>query len=133
MERVFAAWSDPSLVAQWFGAPGFTVRNCQVDLRVGGRYRITLTTPEGGDLAHHGEYLVIERHSHLVFTWELDDQDCPGSRGVCVSTLVSLTLREQGGGTWLQLLHEQLPTESARQGHRLGWQACLDSLAQWLN
>lgn len=131
--RVFAAWSDPRLIAQWFGAPGYTVRTCSADLRVGGRYQITLTAPNGAELQHHGEYLEIEPPRRLVFTWELDNQDCPGSRGVCVSSLVSLDLREQDGGTYLQLLHERLPTASARQGHRQGWQACLDSLSQWLD
>ena len=46
-ERVFSAWIEPERLARWFGPTGFTCPEQQVDARPGGRYRITMRSPEG--------------------------------------------------------------------------------------
>ena len=46
-ERVFAAWTDPKQIVQWFGPDGFEVESLECDIRVGGRWRFNYTGPDG--------------------------------------------------------------------------------------
>ena len=70
-ERVFRAWTEPKELRQWFGvAEGFTTPIAEVDLRVGGSYRLGMQPP-GSDqvLIAQGIYREIVRPEKLVFTW----------------------------------------------------------------
>ena len=69
-ERVFAAWTDPKQMAQWWGPKGFTNPVCQMDVRPGGRYRIVMRSPEGEDYPIDGEFLEIVKPSRLVMTMD---------------------------------------------------------------
>lgn len=46
-EKVFAAFRDPARVAQWWGPAGFTNVITEMDLRVGGKWRLTMIAPNG--------------------------------------------------------------------------------------
>lgn len=46
-ERVYAAWTDPDRLAQWWGPQGFTTTTQQIDVRPGGEWRYTMTGPDG--------------------------------------------------------------------------------------
>lgn len=128
-ERVFRAWTDPKEMKRWFCPEGFSTPAADVDLRVGGAYRIDMKSPEGKRIVHDGTYREIRPPEKLVFTWVLDDQDCEGSRGLDGGTLVTVALRDLQGSTELTLTHELLPTQEARDGHEWGWSGCLDHLA----
>ena len=47
-ERVFRAWTEPAELMRWWGPVGFTTPSAEVDLRVGGKYRIAMRRPDGG-------------------------------------------------------------------------------------
>ena len=130
--RLFAAWTQPQQLVMWFGPDEFTVESAEIDLRVGGAYRITIVSPDGGVTCHFGEYVEVDRPRDLVFTWVLADQDCAGSRGQAAQTLVSLRFTATADGTELELVHERLPTEVARQGHESGWVASLQALSNFV-
>lgn len=70
-ERVFRAWTDPNQLKKWFAvAEGFTTPIADVDLRVGGRYRLGMKPPgEDGVLIVSGVYQQILPPEKLVFTW----------------------------------------------------------------
>jgi uncharacterized protein YndB with AHSA1/START domain len=110
--RVFAAWLDPKTLAR-FMRPG-NVRHvtAEVDARIGGRFRITMAHG-GGDAEHWGEYLVIEPPSRLSFTWCSANTDLE-------RTVVTIELRDAGGGTELTLTHRGLPKRT-RDDHERGW------------
>jgi uncharacterized protein YndB with AHSA1/START domain len=121
--RLFAAWSSPELMAQWFfPAPGWRA-DVVADVRVGGRYRVAMHDPAGGVHVQEGTYVSIVPAASLVFTWtclELGVSD----------SLVTLALRDVGGKTELTLSHE-LPDDAAiLREHEGGWNGCLDSLAR---
>lgn len=128
IKDVFNAWADPAIIAQWFGPVGFTVASAQTDLRVGGKYQISLAAPDGQTISHRGEYVVIDVPAQLVFTWVLEDQACGGSQGQCADTLVSIQFSSVDDATELTLIHEQLPNKAAFEGHMFGWSSSLDSL-----
>jgi len=70
--RVFAAWTRPELLMRWYGARGWRLVECTVDLRVGGAWRFVNRHPKG-EAAFHGEYLEIVPPSRLAFTEIFDE------------------------------------------------------------
>jgi len=127
-ERLFDAWTDPSLVMQWFGPVGFTLPGAEIDLSVGGSYRFRMQPPEGEAFDHYGVYKVVDRPNRLAFTWILENHECEGSQGLKCETLVILDFVSKGDKTELTLTHEGLPTEKAREGHTFGWTSSLECL-----
>ena len=119
-ERVWRAFTEPTAVAAWFWPPRTGI-TADIDLRVGGRYRLTATN---AGFAVTGEYLVIEPTTLLVFTWQWD--------GEPDTTRVTLELTPAGESTELTLLHEQFATAEERDKHSEGWGDCLDRLPGYL-
>src|SRR3954467_14531029 len=76
-ERVFDAWTDPELLRRWWAArPDWDTPAAEVDLRPGGRYRLSMR-----DTAHdlvrtvEGEYTEVQRPERLAYTWAWEDGD----------------------------------------------------------
>ena len=118
--KVYAAWTDPQMIARWFGPTGVESVQAQTDLRVGGRYHITMHVP--GD-RHDvlGVYSEIVPNERLVFTWHWKTTPERESQ-------VTITLKPDGDGTILTLLHELFFDEPARDRHQQGWTGALDKL-----
>jgi uncharacterized protein YndB with AHSA1/START domain len=92
---VFRALTEPDLLRRWFGARGWQLVGCEVDLRVGGRWRFVSHGPGGAELGHGGVYRVVEPPERLVHTELFDGQSYPGE------SLVSHRLTELSGDTTL--------------------------------
>ena len=67
--EIFRAWTEPAQLKQWFGPGGFQTIEADVDLRVGGAYRIVMRTPDGAKLVITGTYHEIRPAERLVYTW----------------------------------------------------------------
>jgi len=132
IQAVFDAWTQVEVLAKWFGPEGFAVLNAQIDLSVGGKYEISIQSPDNNIIRHFGEYVDIKTPNSLIFTWQLRDQTCAGSEGHHVTTLVTLLFEETTKGTLLTLTHEKLPDQAAFAGHQFGWQSSLEALNQHL-
>ncbi|HVW16904.1 MAG TPA: SRPBCC domain-containing protein [Solirubrobacteraceae bacterium] len=66
---VWRAITEPALVSRWWPAGGHgTMRTCEIDLRVGGRWRYVMDLPEGGEVAFRGEYLELAEAERIVST-----------------------------------------------------------------
>jgi uncharacterized protein YndB with AHSA1/START domain len=126
-ERVFEYWTEPELVAKWFGPGDFDVPSSQLDLRPGGKWRTTIRSPEGQLRTVSGVYSTIEPPRRLVFTWAWDDDH--GVRGH--ETQVTVTLEPTPGGTRLRLVQEDFQNREVRDRHNGGWTSALNKL-QWL-
>lgn len=122
--RVFAAWTEPRLIARWWQPKDLLEDGLQaeVDLRVGGRYRIVMHATDGETLDVGGEYREIEPGRRLVFTWAWH------STPERVS-LVEVRLDADGAGTLLTLTHERFFDAQARDRHVDGWTTTLARLA----
>ena len=128
-ERVYDAWTDPAQLRQWFGPENVRTRNITADVRVGGKYRWDLTSPEGEEMSAFGEYKELVPGKKIVFTWQWDDDEDWKDR----SSVVTVELFERRSGTELRLKHEQLPTEESRDRHDEGWNSLLNRLEQFLS
>ena len=82
----------------------FVARVVELDLRVGGRYRVEFGPAGQEPFIEYGNYIEIDPPHRLVWTETLDGVDMPWS-----DTRVTLELRDDGGKTRLTLTHERLP------------------------
>jgi uncharacterized protein YndB with AHSA1/START domain len=122
-ERVFKAWIDGEALRRWFGPrDSVVVGVCEVDARVGGRYRIVMQEPGGEVHRVGGQYREIVPNERLVFSWAWESS--PERQSV-----VTVTLRSAPGGTDLTLTHEQLFDDAVRARHEHGWTGSLGRLA----
>jgi uncharacterized protein YndB with AHSA1/START domain len=125
-ERLFEAWTEPSQLQRWWGPEGVTCEGAEVDLRVGGRYRIDNLFPDGRVVVLMGEFEVIERPNRLTYTWRVD-----GSSGD--SERVTVRFEPRDGATEVILTHERIPDETVREQHRRGWEGCLEGLVRFVS
>lgn len=123
-ERVWRAFTDPAELTAWFWPHLAAV--VEVDLRVGGGYRITATNGPTDDFGISGEYVSLEPPHRLVFTWRW--------HGEPAETLVTIELAAGAGpgNTVMTLVHERFTDQAARDAHAQGWSDCLDRLPPWL-
>jgi len=128
-ERVFAAWTEPAHIKQWFGPQGCSVSGIEVDFRVGGKYRFTAQTEQHGEMTVGGEYREITPPEKLVYTWQWEDDPAYAEQ----ETLVTVEFVDLGGSTEVRVTHENFPTAENVKNHEYGWNGALDKLATYLN
>ena len=118
-DRVYRAWTDPALVERWLAPRPYRCQEVALDVRVGGHYRIVMVNPENGNTpVIGGVYEVVEPGKKLAFTWRWETwRD---------DSRVTVEFLPTDTGTEVRLRHEQLPSDSEREGHVTGWTACLD-------
>ena len=127
-DRVYAAWTDPAQLKQWFGPENVRTRELVADTRPGGVFRWDLTDPEGEEMTMRGEFRELQPNKKIVFTWQWqDDEDWENH-----ISIVTVELDDADGGTELRLVHENLPTEPSRDGHTRGWNSALDKLEKFV-
>jgi uncharacterized protein YndB with AHSA1/START domain len=124
-ERIFDAWTQPEHLKRWWGPQSVQCIDAEVDLRVGGHYRIANQFPDGKVLWISGEFETVERPHRLVYTWRVDQVAEAAER-------VTVTFEARGEATEVIVVHERIPTESMRDLHQQGWAGCLDGLVDYL-
>jgi uncharacterized protein YndB with AHSA1/START domain len=88
-EMVFEAWTKPELIRRWLGAfGGWKFEVCEVDLRVGGKYRYVWRHPDGQKLAMGGVYREVVRPDRIVATELFDDPWYGGGGAVDTTTFI---------------------------------------------
>lgn len=91
---VFDAWTKPELLKRWLGVfGGWTFAVCEVDLRVGGKYRFVWRGKDGNEMGMGGLYREIVRPERIVCTEKFDD---PWYEGDAIDTT---TFVERAGKT----------------------------------
>lgn len=124
---VFEAWTSAELLRRWY-PPGadWDTPVAEVDLRVGGRLRLVMRSPDGEEFGGGGEYREITPPTRLVFTWAWDRSDV--AEGV---QLVEIDFTEDpDGSTTVVMTNHGLAGEQTRESHREGWEGSFDNLAR---
>jgi uncharacterized protein YndB with AHSA1/START domain len=126
-EKVWRAWTDPEALKRWWGPGGpEAVSVVQLDLRVGGRFRIVFGGPQGNEHEVQGVYKEVVPNRKLVFTWTWP-RTTPERE-----SLVTILFKPDGGGTELDFVHSQHFDESVRDGHQRGWSESFIKLERFL-
>jgi uncharacterized protein YndB with AHSA1/START domain len=124
---VYAAWTDPEQMKHWMGpSEDFGDSEVTMDVRVGGRYRIVMHSPDGEVHRVGGVFREIVANQKLVYTWAWESTPERES-------LVTLEFKPSGDGTELVLAHERFADSPARDKHQEGWNGCLDRLGHFLS
>lgn len=122
-ERIFEAWTRPEQLRAWWGPAGMTCDAAEVDLRIGGEYRLANKAADGSVVWIVGTFERIERPTELAYTWRLE----PGPDRI---ERVTVSLRERGDQTEVIVTHERIVDARSKDAHQAGWHGCLDGLEQ---
>lgn len=119
--RIFAAYTDPKILPQWWGLGGGTIHIDTMDVRPGGAYRFVQRKPDGQEIAFHGTYLEVRPVTRLVYTHATEGR--PGEIRATVE------LSESDGVTRL-VLTTLCPSKEARD-QMLKYGAAAGANAVW--
>lgn len=129
-ELVFKAFTDPELIAQWWGPNEFDVAACEVDPRPGGVFNIDMRAPDGAVFEGKGAFREVIAPERLVFVTQgfADEAGRPQ-----LEVLYTLTFTEQSGKTTLilrsELIHATPAMAEILPGMEQGWSESFDKLA----
>ena len=109
VERVWAAWNDPAKIARWWGPAGFRSTVEELDVREGGRFRVTMHGPDGTDYPNVYVFDRVEERRRLVYTNQ-------GSKEFGLAPFQSVVdLEDLGGRTRVVLLARFSSAEDKRR------------------
>src|SRR5215471_8693094 len=117
---VFEAWTKPDLFKQWWApkSMGMFLRSCEMDVRVGGTYRLAFGHDASNPDEFFGRYIEVTPHSRLVWT---NDEDGDGG------PVTTVTFEEKGGKTLL-VMRELYPSKEALDAAGTGAAEGMDEL-----
>ena len=137
---VWKAWTDPSLLRQWFAPKPYEISEVEMDLAPGGIFRIRMVGPDGFDTGHGNAGCVLEvvDEERLVWTSALGPQFRPAEMGEgCESFPMTavVTFADAGHGRTLYravALHKNAADRDmhAGMGFDEGWGKCADQLEE---
>jgi uncharacterized protein YndB with AHSA1/START domain len=127
---VWKAWTTPELVRRWWHANRGEMTVCEIDLRVGGKWRYAMDVEGFGEVGFHGEYREIVPHERLVSTEAYEGIPDADEH----AALDTLTLEEVDGRTRMTVLVEH-QTKEGRDAHiesgmEAGMQDAMDLLEE---
>ena len=125
-ERIWRAWTDAKALKQWWSPPGESVSVAELDVRVGGRFRICFGGADGNAHECAGTYKEVVKPGKLVFTWTWP-RTTPERE-----SLVTILFTAKGRGTELVFRHERFFDEKVRDDHKRGWSKLLEGLELYL-
>jgi uncharacterized protein YndB with AHSA1/START domain len=127
-EEVFQAWTDPAHLRQWWGPGEFTCPAADMDLRVGGGYRLVMQAGAGDPFVLGGVFREVEPPTRLVYTWRWETG--PAADGS--ESLVTVEFHDRGPQTELVLTHSEFPESHGPAPYAMGWEGGLVKLERLL-
>ena len=128
---VYKAMTTPELVRRWWHAKRGEVTVCEIDLRVGGKWRYAMVTPDGTEVAFHGDYIEIVPNERIVAREIYEGVPAD----VVAEEINTSTFEDAGEGRTKLTLLIQTPSKDARDamletGMEDGLQDALDLLEE---
>ena len=135
-DRVWAAWTEPELILQWFTPAPWKTVECDIDVRPGGRSVITMESPEGERHPNLGCYLEVDPGRLLVFTSVMGEGFRPvapvnGAEDLPFTGRIEISPAPGGGTHYRAIAIHADPDGCERHramGFHDGWGAALDQL-----
>lgn len=145
-ELLWKAWTDPMLVAEWWGPKCFTTPVCEMDVRPGGAYRVVMRSPDGVDYPLKGRYEEVVAPKLLVYTVDMSEhpkdwhdlltKQLEGKEADTSRLLCRVSFEDEGGKTRLTVrsVFDSIVVRDAfvKMGMETGWGEMLAKLAALL-
>ena len=129
-EKLYRAWTDATLLKQWFAPLPWTTPHAELDVRPGGASLVVMRSPDGNDMPCPGVYLEVVPNQRLVFTDAYTSAWQPSQKPFMT---VILTFEDEGGKTryTARVRHWTVADREAHEkmGFHQGWGQCADQLA----
>ena len=134
-DLIWQMWTDPEQFKQWYGPKGFTIPVADMDLRVGGKRLICMSSPDGSmKMWTTGEFTEIAPIERLSYTESMADENgnvissaaMGMPEGYPETTEVTVQLEGLAGRTKMTMTHAGIPADSPGAG---GWNQAFDKLA----
>ena len=123
VEKVFKAFTDADAMASWLPPYGFVCKVHNMDIKIGGTYKMTFTNfTTGNGHSFGGEYLEIIPNEKLKYTDQFEVPNLPGQM------ITTIELKKVLCGTELFATQEGIPDAIPSEMCYLGWQESLDKL-----
>ena len=125
-QKVFEAFTEESMLKQWFAPGEMSVAQAIFEKEVGGRFLVEMRNDAGESHTASGtvkEYIPFDK---ISYTWKWATPDAN-------ETLVTWTFTSKGEETEVKLLHEKFVKEEHRDHHKEGWNGCLDNFEKFIN
>jgi uncharacterized protein YndB with AHSA1/START domain len=134
-DLAFNVWTSAEHIPQWMQPePGMVVPQASMDLRVGGKFRIQMKTPDGEFFTAVGMFQEVKAPERLVYTWDWEKDGSGAEFGEVEGkpSLVTVEFLKRGERTELVLTHSRFATVESRNSHAQGWGKLVDSLAKFV-
>lgn len=124
-ETLFRAWTEPEQLKRWWTiGEGWRAEFAEIDLRVGGKFRVGNKPRVGETVLLTGEFLEVEPPNRLVYSWQFGQANSePG--------IITVEFKEMGHQTEVSITHERSAREMAPSAVA-GWESALESLERFL-
>lgn len=127
-DRVYRAWTEPEQFIKWFrGSREGRLEIQKFECWEGGRYDVTMITPNGDRLNLTGRYVSLQPDRKLVITWQWDFAPAGSD-----PTTVTVDIEPIDTGTRLVVTHDGFPNSNVRDRHESGWRPSLSMLGEML-
>ena len=134
-EQVFQAWTTPEYIQQWMRPePGMVVPLASMDLRVGGRFRIQMKTPDGEFFTAVGVFKEVKPPERLVYTWDWEKDGSGTEFGEVEGkpSLITVEFLKRGKQTEFVMTHTRFATVESRDSHAQGWSRAVENFAKFI-
>ena len=134
-ELAFKAWTSAEHIQQWMRPePGMVVPLASMDLRVGGRFRIQMKTPDGEFFTAVGEFKEVKAPERLVYTWDWEKDGSGAEFGELEGkqSLITVEFLKRGERTEMVLMHTRFTSVESRDSHARGWGKITESFAAFV-
>lgn len=132
-EAVFKAWTGPEILMKWFCCKDFKVVSAKVDLRVGGKWRCSMESPEGNIYTEAGVFHEIAKPERIVTTWAWEAIGGEEKHEIGYETVVTVNFEVyETDKTKMLFKQEFFETVESRDSHNQGWSEAFDNLDIYL-
>jgi uncharacterized protein YndB with AHSA1/START domain len=128
-ERVYKAWTDPTIMSEFMCVSGNARVDAQTDVRLGGSFRIAMHRDDGEQFIATGTYRELVPNERIVCTWSWEEDD----PALAKETILTLEFAPRGTQTELTLTHENFRDSQQRDNHAKGWGEMLEGLERVLS
>ena len=128
-DRVYQAWTDPVEARVWWSGSGMGAETVEMDVRVGGRFRIAMRSDDGTAYVVGGIYSVVEPPHRLVHSWRWETGGPPTGE----DSAVSIVFEDLGGTTRIAITHERFADQANADAHTAGWTTKLEGFTAYFD